>query len=225
MSRAQGRRNPTRQGGTGDPGPDSSEGRDIGESARQDPSGSPIPGLTGNIVNQETVRQQVPVGEPLPEHRGIMAHGVPAEDDTTEERAQSERGGPNEDRPRKLPGQEPRQRPPAIPVYVVEHDGGPDVFLSSAPRHITVPDNAVDPVRICGRSPRRKRIGLLNEDTATNIRFAQRISDLTNGGGALLPWPATSYLWLDTQDELYACTVSASLSVVMSVIEEFEQEL
>ena len=102
--------------------------------------------------------------------------------------------------------------------------GGGDVFLSSSPRHLTVAaSTGADPTRLCGRNPRRNRIGLLNEDTATNARFAQRPSDLVNGGGALLPWPNSAYLWLETQDELYAQSTGAA--VIVSVIEEFEQEL
>ena len=51
------------------------------------------------------------------------------------------------------------------------------------------------------------------------------IADLTAGGGALLPWPNSSYTWLETQDELFATTVSSTLSVTMSIIEEFDREL
>jgi hypothetical protein len=227
MSRAAGRgRNHTRPSATGDPGPGSPAGKDIGESARQDPSGSPIPGLTGNILNHETTRSEPATGEPMDQFRGWMAHGVPHEADTTEERAQAERGGPNEARSRRPPQPPGRPRPVPVPVYLVEEDGGPAAYLTASPRHVTVPANTgADPVRLCGRSPGRKRIGLLNEDTATNVRFALRPSDLTGGGGALLPYPTNSYLWLDTQDELYACTVSATLAVVVSVIEVFEQEL
>lgn len=225
MSRARGR-NHTRPGGFTDPGPDSPEGREIGESARQDPAGAPINSQTGNIVNRETVRQEVHTGEPMDQFRGVMAHGVPHEEDTTAERAQAQRGGPNVRRIRAPQPEKPRDLPPAVPVYIVEQAGGPSSYRSAYPRHITVPANTgADPVRICGRNPARVRIGLLNEDTATNIRFAQRPSDLNNGGGALLPWPVSTYQWYETQDELYAVTVSATLTVVMSVIEEFDQEI
>lgn len=222
MGRASGKasRRPPRAGEVLTP----DEQRDIGQSPMQDPAGSPIPGLTGNIVNYETVRQEVPVPEPRAQNAGWMAHGVPPEQDTTEERAQSMRGG-DFARRGQIHLEKPLERPVAVPVYIVEAEGGSSVIRCAYPRHITVPNSAADPVRICGRNGNRNRIGLLNEDTATNIRFAQRPSDLGNGGGALLPWPNTSYMWFETQDELYAVTVSSTLSVVMSVIEEFSQEL
>jgi hypothetical protein len=227
MGRASGRKNLPRA-----PQPGTPEGKDIGESALQDPAGSPIPGLTGNIVNYETVRRSVPVGESLPEHRGMMAHGVPPDgDQTTEERAQLERDGTlAQHRPPTPPEHaRPVQRPPAVPVYLVKEQGGPVTFIAAAPRHITVPPTtsstlSTDPVRVCGRDPRRNRIGLLNEDTANNIRFATRPSDLVNGGGALLPWPTNSYTWFETQDELYALAVGTA-QVIMSIIEETEQEI
>jgi hypothetical protein len=224
MGRASGRKNLPRA-----PQPGTPEGDEIGLSARQDPAGSPIPGLTGNITNYETVRQKVPIGEALPEHRGMMAHGVPPDgDQTTEERATMERDGTLAQHQPPTPPEHPRPvvRPTPVPVYVVEEGSSGQAFLSASPRNITVPKNTgADPVRVCGRNPRRNRIGLLNEDTATNIRFAQRPSDLVNGGGALLNWPNNSYTWLETQDELWAVTVSVTLSVVMSIIEEFEKEL
>jgi len=224
MGRASGRKNLPRAPQVT---PDSPEGREIGMSARQDPAGSPIPGLTGNIVNYETPRQKVPAPESLPEHRGMMAHGVPPEDTTTEERAQAERGEHAAHQPPTPPkAASGAPRPSPVPVYLVEPQGGGKTYLTASPRHITVPANTgADPARICGRNPRRKRIGLLNEDTATNIRFGVSPADIGNGGGALLPWPTNSYTWLDTQDELFAVTVSSTLSVLMSVIEVFEQEL
>jgi hypothetical protein len=224
MGRASGRKNLPR---APEVTPDSGEGREIGLSARQDPSGSPIPGLTGNIANYETVRRPVPAGESLEEFRGMMAHGVPPGEETTEERARMERDGTlAQHNPPALPEHYvPAVKPAAVPVYITTRRGGPESYLTASPRSITVPSNNSDPVRVCGRNPKRNRVLLLNEDTATNIRFALRPSDLTNGGGALLPWPTNSYLVLETQDELFASTVSATLSVIMSVIEEFDQEL
>lgn len=227
MGRAHGKRNPVRPGGFADPdpGPDSPEGHETGESARQDPAGW-VNAETGNIVNYETVRQQVAVPEPPEQFRGMMAHGVPPEHDTTEERAQAERGGPNAARTRRVPAGPVHPRPPAVPVYLVESEGGPESFRTAYPRHVTVPANTgADPVRVCGRDPRRNRIGLLNEDGTTDIRFAQAPGGLTNGGGSILFHGVTTYQWFETQDELYAVTVSSTLSVVLSVIEEFEQEL
>jgi hypothetical protein len=225
MSRGAGRK----QASPRQPVPGTPEADDIGESARQDPAGSPIPGLTGNIANYPTVRQMPAAPQPdesFDQYRGMMAHGVPNDSDNTTQRALMERGSLAQHRP-PTPAQHGTERaqPVPIPVRVVEgYDG--EVYLSASPRTITVPpNNGADPARLCGRNPKRNRILLLNEDTATNVRFAWRVSDLVNGGGALLPWPATSYLVLETQDELYACTVSGTLSVTVSVIEEFEQAL
>lgn len=225
MSRAAGRKSNTPR----QPVPGSPEGDEIGLSARQDPSGSPIPGLTGNIVNYEVVRQKP--AAPLPEesfdeYRGMMAHGVPNDSDTTNQRALLEREGTlNPDRRTEPRLTVPQVRPAPIPVYVTQPEGGSEVFRTASPRSITVPNSASDAVRLGGRNPRRNRIGLLNEDTSTNVRIAQRPSDLINGGGALLAKSMASYVWLETQDELYAVTDSATLTVKLSIIEEFEQGL
>jgi hypothetical protein len=227
MSRGAGRKqNVPRQ-----PEPGTPEGDDIGMSERQDPSGSPIPGLTGNIINYETVRQAPAVpDETFDEYRGMMAHGVPNDSETTEERALMERDGTlAQHQPMSAPvPYVPRVRPTPVPVYLVEEGAAGNSFISAAPRNITVPPAtgslAADPARLCGRDPKRTKILLLNEDTANNIRFAQRPSDLVNGGGALLPWPTNSYLRLETQDELFALAIGTA-PVVVSVIQEFEQEL
>jgi hypothetical protein len=224
MGRAAGRKNLPRE-----PGPGTPEGREIGESERQDPSGSPIPGLTGNIANYETVRRPVPVGDPLPEHRGMMAHGVPPDgDQTTGERAAMEREGTlaqhRPPRPPELARTAPRPVP--VPVYLVEEQGGGDVYLTASPRNISVPViGTADPARLCGRNPRRNRILLLNESTSTNIRVGHLVGDVSTGGGGLLPSSATSYLPLETQDELFALAVAGGSACTVSIIEEFEQEL
>src|SRR5690349_4058439 len=93
MGRAAGKKNSPRG-----MDPTSREGHYIGASPlmSQDQDKSPIPGGNHHITNQPTVRQHVPVPEARPEYRGIMEHGVPAESITTRERADRERGGPNE---------------------------------------------------------------------------------------------------------------------------------
>ena len=210
------------------PVPGSPEGDEIGLSARQDPSGSPIPGLTGNIGNYETVRQlPATPDESFDEYRGMMAHGVPNDSATTNERGLMERDGTlaKQHRPPSPPEHAaPKARPMPVPVYVVTEGAGASTFLSASPRHIQVPATGGDPVRVCGRSAKRNRIGLLNEDTANNIRIAVRIGDLNTGGGALIPWPTNSYTWLDTQDELYAISAGSG-TPLLSIIEEYEQEL
>lgn len=227
MSRANGRNRP-RTGGVAsevladsyDPGPGSPEGNAIGESELTDPAGSPIPGGQNHIVNYETVRQHVPSAPAPPEYDGMMAHGVPAEPRNEAMQRAAERGTSRQP-PRIAPEPVP-QLPPAVPVYIVEEAGKPRVVRSANPGKITVPNNASDPYLVCGRNPNRVRIGLLNEDSTTDVRFGKRAAEVTNGAGALLPHAQSSYLWLETQDELHALTISSTLSVVVSVIEEYE---
>lgn len=163
MGRASGRRNPTRAGGIA---PDSPEGREIGESARQDPAGSPIPGLTGNIVNHETPRQPVAGPEPMDQFRGMMAHGVPHEADTTEERATAERGGPNVARTRRVPAEKPRELPPPVPVYLVEQAAGSRPMTTLSTAKLTIPASTADPVRITGRDETRATMYVMVENAA-----------------------------------------------------------
>jgi hypothetical protein len=223
MSRASGRKWKPARTGEYDPGPGSPEGNAIGESELTDPAGSPVPGGLRHIINYETVQQHVPSPEPPPLYDGMMAHGVPAEPRSEEMQIAAERGTGRK-APRIAP-EKPAERPPAVPVYLVEGEGGPSVIRSAHPRQVVIPNNASDAQLLCGRNPNRVRVGLLNEDTATNVRFGNSPGELSNGAGALLPWPTNSYLWLETQDRLYALTTSATLSVTVSVVEEFEQAM
>lgn len=204
-----------------DPGPNTGEGDAIGESELTDPAGSPIPGGQNHIVNYETKAHPVPSPAPPPAYDGMMAHGVPAEPRSEAMQIAAERGTG-----RKGPApqvEQARQRPPAVPVYLVETEGGPRVIRSASPQNVTVPNSASDAKLIAGINPRRGRLGLLNEDGTTDVRFAKNQAGLVNGAGALLPHAQSSYLWLETQDELYAVTSSATLTVKISVIEEDEQ--
>lgn len=155
MSRASGRRNPTRPSTTGDPGPGSPAGKEIGESARQDPAGAPINSDTGNVVNYETVRQQVAIGEPREEHAGWLAHGVPPSEDTTEERATAERGGPNLARSRKVAGEKPVRKPTPVPVYIVPPGAGSRPLTTMATAKLSVPAAGTEAARITGRDETR----------------------------------------------------------------------
>lgn len=230
MSRASGRHKP-RTGGIADPslqdsydpGPGSGEGNAIGESELTDPAGSPIPGGQNHIVNYETVRHPVPVPDPPPLFDGMMAHGVPVEPRTEAMQRAAERGTGR--KPPRVAPQQPAPAPPAVPVYVVEQAGKPRVLRSANPVKVTIPNNASDPYLLCGTNPNRVRIGLLNEDGTTDVRFGRTAAETTNGAGALLPHAQSSYLWLHTQDEIHAVTTSSTLSVVVSVIEEYEANL
>lgn len=204
-----------------DPGPGSGEGDAIGESELTDPAGSPIPGGQNHIVNYETKEHPVPSPAPPPAYDGMMAHGVPAEPRSDAMQIAAERGSGRKAGP--VTVAEPPARPPAVPVYLVETEGGKKVIRSASPQNINVPNNASDAKLIAGINPMRVRLGLLNEDSTTDVRFAKNQAGTVNGGGALLPHAQSSYVWLETQDELYAVTSSATLSVKISVIEEDEQ--
>jgi hypothetical protein len=201
------------------------QARGIGMSPRTQGIPSPIPGGRPHLSNPETVRHKVAGPAPRGEYRGVNAHGVPPGTATTRDRAEMMRG-PNDVR-----GPDPGQRltsdpilhPDPVPVYLVEQGGGGDTVRSNSPRHITVPASTADPVRLCGQSKARVRIKLLNESTSSDIRLAQRPSDLVSGGGALLPWPLNSYLDLVTQDELWAVSADSGTPKI-SIIEEFEQQ-
>ena len=204
-----------------DPGPGSGEGDAIGESELTDPAGSPIPGGQNHIVNYETKARPVPSPAPPPAYDGMMAHGVPAEPRSDAGQIATERGANRKAPPPVV--QEPRQRPTPVPVYLVEDEGSPNSLRTATPQNIQVPNNASDPKLIAGINPQRSRVGLLNEDGTTDVRFGRDAAGVTGGLGALLPHAQTSYLWLETQDELHAVTVSSTLSVKISVIEEYEQ--
>lgn len=219
MGRAHGKHTPRQP--TYDP--DTPEGREIGRTGRQEGPKSDIPGGINHLKNEPTVRQKVPITTPGIEYAGIMAHGVPPYPITTEDRATAERGGPNHVKTTPPKYQKLPDPVTPVPVFIVEEAGGENTFRSSAPHHFTVPANTSDPVRVCGRDLTRSRLLLLNEDTATNIRFAQTPGDLVAGGGALLPWPTNSYLTLQTQDEIWVLSAGTGTPLI-SVIQEFERE-
>jgi len=222
MSRAKGRQQ--RQPTADDIKPGTPEGRQIGLSARVQGHPSPIPGGQTHISNSPAVRHTVPVPPSDPEIGMGNAHGVIPGSHTNAERADAERG-PNtvhHTMPRPRP-HVPHERPQPIPVFLVE-DAHDDVLRTAAPHNITVPANTAEPVRLCGRDTGRSEVMLLNESTTTDIRFAQRQSDLNNGGGGLLPWPSNSYLKIRTQDELYGLSASGTAATV-SVIQVFERDM
>lgn len=202
--------------------PGSPEGRQLGLSDRVQGHPSPIPGGRPHVSNAPAVRHTVPVPPSDPEIGMGNAHGVVPGSHTNAERADAERG-PNtvhQTMPRPHP-HHAAEGPHPIPVYVVEN-ARDDVLRSAAPHNISVPGNTDQPVRLCGRDSGRSLVMLLNESTAQDVRFAQRPSDLNNGGGALLPWPTNSYLKIETQDELYALSTSGTAATV-SIVQVFER--
>lgn len=203
--------------------PATGEEADIGYSNRRaQGEPSPIPGGRDHIVNAPAHRQNVPIGAPRPEIRGENAHGVMPGTHTTRERADVMRG---------INGKTPVLHTVApvepiapVPVYLVEAGGGEQVLRSAAPHAVTLPTNAGEPVRLCGRDLRRVAVLLMNEDDTNGARFAQRPSDLTNGGGGLLHKAMTSYQRIHTQDELWGICDNGTGTPKVSIVQEFEQD-
>lgn len=222
MSRALGKHHvPRRPADVEEIDPDSPEGRQLGMSVRMQGTPSPIPGGLNHIGNAPAVRQETPVPDARPEITDQNAHGVPPGTATTRERADLERG-PNSVHSRANPPEKVKIDLPApIPVYVVqEHHAA--ALRTASPHHITLQASGLEPVRLCGRDLTRMAIWLLNESSTDGIRFAQRQSDLNNGGGALLGTASTSYLKLDTQDELWGISADSGTPTI-SIIQVFER--
>ncbi len=222
MSRARGR-NPQRQPTAEDIKPGTPEGKQLGLSDRVQGTPSPIPGGRPHISNSPAIRHQVPTWPSEPEVSKGNAHGVIPGTHTNAERAEGQRGPNTVHPPRPQAPPAAHERPAPIPVFVVE-DAHRDVLRSATPRSIAVPGTGSDPIRLCGIDGGRSEVMLLNESTSTDVRFAQRISDLNNGGGALLPWPTNSYQKIKTQDALWAVSATATAAKV-SVIQVFERDL
>jgi hypothetical protein len=202
--------------------PGTPEAAQFGISDRVQGHPSPIPGGQKHLSNAPSVRHTVPVPPSDPEIYMGNAHGVAPGSHTNADRADLQRGPNTVHPPRPSPSTRV-EKPLPIPVFLVE-DHNRNTVRSAAPYHITVPGNTADPVRLCGRDPGRTAVLLLNESTAQNVRFAQTLRDLTNGGGALLPWPTNSYQKIETQDELYALSTSGTAATV-SIIQVFEKDL
>lgn len=204
--------------------PNSREGHGLGMSDRMTGEPSPIPGGKNHITNAPAIPQRVPVPESKPEIKDLNAHGVQPGTHTARERAEFERG-PNSvvDRTRVEPAPAVARRPEPVPVFIVENESPTRVVRTAAPRVVTVPASTGDPLRICGVDSTRVSLRILNESTSSNIRFAQRLSDLNGGGGALLPWPANTYLSLATQDEVWVISADSG-TPRLSIISEHEQK-
>lgn len=201
--------------------PGSPEGKQLGLSARVQGHPSPIPGGQNHTSNAPAIRHTVPTPASDREIGMGNAHGVVPGSHTNADRAAMQRGPNDVHSPRPQHINRP-DRPRPIPVFVVQnHDD--DVLRSAAPRAVTVPANTGEPVRLCGQDLTRSEVMLLNESTTTDVRFAQRPSDLNAGGGALLPYPTNSYTRISTQDHLYALSTSGTAATV-SVIQVFERD-
>jgi len=188
---------------------------------RQEGIGEPrdIPGGLNHLANPPVKQQAVPRPEPQwPYRQSMLAHGVPPDEAGRHDRDPRLSGGQRG----QAPAEKIAPRVSPVPVYIVESEGGPSSIRRAYPRSVTVPaSTSAEPVRVCGRNPDRVEIRLLNEDTATDIRFATNLSALAAGTGALLPWPCNSYVSLPTQDELYAIGATGSGTPKLSIVEVF----
>jgi hypothetical protein len=208
--------------------PGSAEGRDIGLSERQLGTPSPIPGGEHHILNHQTMRQQAPTPAPKPEFRGTMAHGVPAEKHTAHERANAMRGPNTTHDPKPEYQKLPRDLEQApVPVRIVENGSDIRALITTSHRNISAPGwtngapNA-DPVRLVGRNSRRKHVLVLNEDPMNAARFASTLPVIgIQHNGSLLPNAMTSYLKIETEDELF-CVSDTANSPRINIIEVFD---
>jgi hypothetical protein len=227
MSRAYGKRTPRGQEPVLEPGgPLDQAGRDAPdtEGVRAEEGIGPardIPGGLNHLANPPVKVQPVPVPEhQWPFRRALLAHGVPP-DGQAYDRDPRLAGG--QEGRAKVTEPAPLQTP--VPVYIVT-GGDPGVIRSAWPRSVQCPASTTGvPIRVCGRNPNRVEVRMLNEDTATDIRFATELSAIAAGTGALLPWPANSYLVLETQDEIYAIGATGSGTPRLSIVEVFERPL
>lgn len=195
------------------------EGQTEGE-RREEGIGDPrdIPGGRNHRGNPPVPRFAVP-GKPheYPYRRADLAHGVPPDEAGHYDRDPRLSGA---HAGHVKPGQAPHRPPDPVPVYIVQEAGGPGKVRSAAPRSITCPaSTSAEPVRVCGLNPARVKIMLLNEDTATDIRFGTDLAVLAAGVGALLPWPANTYTTLETQGELWAIGATGAGTPRLSIIE------
>jgi hypothetical protein len=184
-----------------------------------------IPGGLNHLVNTEShhVKPSVrPQEQPV-----INDHGVPPVDGTQYEFPEKA------DKIGKTPKASPKPKHEhdyAVPTYTVEKPGRESVYRDVEPYNVNVVPVGSQPTRVCNLNRDRISIGLLNEDSATDIRIGQLQELLTAsaagtgpaGNGALICHCTNSYTWIPTQGELYAVTTSATLGARLSVLEVTE---
>lgn len=197
--------------------PDSGEGKDIGESELLE--GHPLPGGISHLRNPETFHTKPDVGQPLPEFRGWLAHGVPPEITGVRDRTTEQTRPP-------VHHVKTEPEPAPIPVRIVEA-GNSRTQRVTATKNFQAPQITAEPVNICGADPDRVHVLVLNEDSSHSCRIGELTDlavDLANNlivGGSLLPANMTSYLKLCTQRPLYILSTGTN-SPRISVIVETE---
>lgn len=190
-------------------------GRALGLDSRNIPGGQ----AGGHLVNAPTVptRPEVPPEADLFAPDSLLLHGV--YDPDTEP---GFRTPPPDVSRAPRPDPEPKIED-AVPVYIVPRPKRRTAGAS--PRRVAIPAAGNMPVRLFSENEERVGVSLLNE-SATIIRIGETETDAANysggpSGGAALPASMTSYLWIGTQDSLYAVADSGASELYLSVIEEF----
>jgi hypothetical protein len=181
----------------------------------------PLPGFH-HYPEHETVlpHQPLDVGPADPYYSKGMAHGV-----VTEE---IHHGGRPTARPedraayaatRELVAEEVAPKLDPVPVVIVTPGSGARPMSRAALRQVVIEVAGSDPQVLVPRNPHRSSVRLLNESTNT-VRIT---ADLANIGGALLPASMTSYLEVDTEDEICAYQPAGNTgTAAISVIEQYD---
>jgi hypothetical protein len=195
-----------------------------GHGAGVPPFPGPLPG-SHHYREHETAagHDMLDVGPAKPYYSGGMAHGVETD---------VHHGG----RPSPKPGErteleatradtarEMGSPPDPVPVYIVKKGAGARPLTRAALLRRTVPAVGGDPFILVPKDPHRRTVQLLNE-SANKVRLtydptAQPAA--APGTGALLPASMTSYLTIETQDEIWAwnepgSSGTADVSVITS---------
>ena len=155
--------------------------------------------------------QPLDVGPAEPYYYGGMAHGVPMQvihhggrpTPRPEDRHQIEAS-------RELVEEETEPAIDPVPVYIVERGAGARPLKRAALRQVTIEAAGADPQVLVPRNPHRSSVRLLNESSSP-VRI---LYDLATIGGALLPANMSSYLEIDTEDEICAYMPAAPALLV-----------
>jgi hypothetical protein len=187
-------------------------------------AGPPLPAGIAHPGYDEVQRERLHPKIPPPYYSGIMAHGVPVdlEHPPNHGRIAPTPQARHGHEAAVIPLHQPvEHEPDPVPVYIVERAGGGKGRMETATDVRTAPVSGSDPIRLTSQDLRRSRVALLNEDGTNDARISKSLADLAMGKGILLKHGATTYLWIETQDDLYAVGAT-SAAVAISVIQEYE---
>ena len=171
----------------------------------------PLPG-SHHYSDHVTAREHAPldVGPARPYYDQEMSHGVPVPPEHGGRPAPAEHERAALAATRKAEHDELAPLPDPVPVYIVDSGGGARPLKRAAMRVVPMQAAGADPIVLVPRNPHRSSVRLLNE-SGSPVRL---LYDLANTGGALLPANMTSYLEVDTEDEICAYVPSAPAQLV-----------